>query len=201
MDEALYSEYLEARRRGDDRRASTTVAAFVSSFADDDERARWTWEHLPSLEINRHGRLRHELYEGVVFPVLVRGYQRDDVDSLLWLAKTWTNLVSATHLWERIGRESAIDMLRRAYRLAPDRADVRLALLTELLRIFAFIDHEWPASLIWTAEEVPELLADVELARTLAVGADHEAAIQADLDQFEAHVLEFRDRHQGVSDG
>jgi hypothetical protein len=77
---------------------------FIASFRDDAEISAWVWWHLPQLRTNRHSRIRHELFERLIFPVLKRGYEAGDFESMLWLGGL---IMSSTSCFANTRRASA----------------------------------------------------------------------------------------------
>ena len=66
--------------------AATAIRAFVESFSDLQEKRLWSENYLATA---RYGhKIRHELYESVIFPALLDGYRRSDPWSLRWLARS-----------------------------------------------------------------------------------------------------------------
>ena len=101
MNSSHYERYKSFISKGLRKEAGAEIRLFIDSFADAAERkafARWFLEN----EDFGH-KIRHELYEAVIFPALVDGYGERDPWSSYWLARTCQNLYQAKHLWRQVG--------------------------------------------------------------------------------------------------
>lgn len=143
-----YERYLEFEARGLKRQATEAVRAFIDSF-DEGEIEGWVREHLAELQRNSHGRIRHELFEALVFPVLKRGFLADDVPSILWLGRLIQNLYQARTLHSDLGWVTDTALFRRAFELEPDNVEARSLLLESQARWLSFCVHEWPAVILY----------------------------------------------------
>jgi hypothetical protein len=192
--DALYAQFLREENAGLKHAAKATLRTFLDTFVTDEDRRIWTQAHLPDLPLNRHGRIRHEIYEEVIFPVLATGHEAGDPLSTCWLAKTFQNLCTADHLYARIDYMPQDQMLKAAYARAPDNRHVREALLESLLADFAFLDHEWPTGILLPQrsgeQDWAALDRDIALARSL----DDHGTHRERLDQFARRVAQDRAR-------
>jgi len=194
MDPRRYQEFkrLQAEGRREDARAS--LQRFIDSFEPGDNREPWVREFLESGDCGR--RIRHELYEQLVFPVLLDGYRRRDPWSILWLARTAQNLYASRSLHALLDFQSEQQLLRQGYEIDPNE-DLRQNLLGSLLSWFAYCQHEWPAGILYgvdgaSAPECDAILEEVRLAGTL----DVDGASGAFLREFERRTREYRQRLQ-----
>ena len=194
--DVVYAQFVREEDAGLKRAAKATLRTFLDTFLTDEDRRIWTQAHLPHLALNRHSRIRHELYQEAIFPVLIEGHEAGDPVSTYWLAKTFQNLCSAKHLYARIDYSPQDELLKAAYAKAPDNRQIREALLESLLAIFAFLDHEWPVGILLPQppgqEDWAGLASDIALARTLDDGGKHRER----LDQFEQRMAEDRARSE-----
>ena len=177
-------------RRAD---AAASLAEFIASFADLEEKRRWVQRFLKPEPLGH--KIRHELYEHVVFPVLLDGYRREDPWSLRWLIETSQNLYRAHHLWEQIGYKGNHALLTDLVRLCPDDASLRAELLRKNIDWLQNAVHEWPAGILYghdgaTLEECAEIADAVMEARQQDVDGLH-AAFLAD---FEGKLAEYVER-------
>jgi hypothetical protein len=167
--------------------------AFCQSFATPEEKAQWT---RPFLEAGEYGhRIRHELYEHVVFPALLAGYENNDFWSTVWLARTTQNVYAAKALHEKIGYATQTALLRRCHELDPSNEAVRNELLDQQLAWFAYCIHEWPAGVLYghdgaTVEQCREILEEIAYTRSLDVKSRHKDL----LDDVEAKTREYMNR-------
>ena len=176
MDESHYALFLTEQASGRKEEAKTAIRRFIGSFDDLKEKEHWTQKFLSTLKPGTA--VRHELYEQVIFPVLVAGYGNRDPWSLYLLAETGENLFKAKHLYERIGSPSLQDLLKEAYALAPSSDEIRTGLLRDLLRGFKYMAHEWPSGLLYGPgrpwqTQYWEVLSDIRLARELDASGAH----------------------------
>jgi len=168
-------------------RAKATIRDFVDSFADLAEMASWTKEYLST---SRPGELiRHELYEGVIFPVLLSGYERKDAWSICWLANTWRNLAKAEHLRRRISFQHQTELFKEAYLLEPHSEVARERLLSDLVEGFNFMGHEWPIGILYDPSKpwpnaYWEAQQEIRLARELDTAGLH----AREIDDFEEKI-------------
>ena len=193
MQEALFEQYEAAKARGDKRLASSLVARFVATFATDEERGAWTRRYLDSSLI--HHTIRYELFEHVIFPVLLAGYQKSDPWCLAMLDRHAQNLYRAKHLWAKVGDEGDVQFAQRWLELEPENAQARGRVLEHWMTWFGYCEHEWPAGILYgmngaTESECGEILDKVCEIRAL----DRDGVHRDYLDQFEAKVLQYRKR-------
>jgi hypothetical protein len=186
MDERYYDAYLLALSRGLKKDAAEAVSAFVASFGSDEERKAWTLVFLKTHPFGE--RIRHEIYEAIVLPVLLEGSGRDDAFSLYWLAGTKQNLRSFEDLYRRLGYPDEIDLLREAFRIAPEREEVRRALLAANIAYisnYVWHDLEWMSRCgAVRPADCNDMLATISFARML----DANDAFKKILDKMEREV-------------
>jgi hypothetical protein len=195
VDETLYEKFLAAQKAGLRNEAKTAICQFVESFAGRAEMQAWTRKFLSTLRPGE--RIRHELYEGVIFPVLLSGHDRLEAWSIYWLAETTDNLFRAPHLFKRLGSPPMQRLFKEAYALAPASPEFRGGLLRDLLRGFHYMGHEWPSGILYDPKrpwetEYLEILQDIELARTL----DETGAHTQEIKEFEQKILADAARRQ-----
>lgn len=181
---------LESGRRAD---AARSVNAFIGSFAGLDEKIAWTKAFLDARDVS--DRIRHELYENVVFPALLDGYRRGDTWSLWWLARTMQNLYASEILWRQVDFLTAEAFLRALLLQHPDHEDARRALLARLVDGLRYAVHEWPRGILYgrdgaTLTECDDLGATLAEARRL----DSEQVYSNFLDDFQRKLREYAAR-------
>ncbi len=152
------------------------IKDFVATFSSITDRT--TWAHWYFDNRQPSNTIRHELYEQVIFPVLIAGYSRSDPWSLKWLERTAQNLYKAERLWAQVDYKPAIYFAKKRLALCPNGADAKQTVLSHLVKQFSHAEHEWPAGILCgmngaTMEHCTEILNDVELARTLDQGSEH----------------------------
>lgn len=185
-----YKVFKEAGRRAE---ASAEIGLFVKSLETFDEKSsfvRWFLEHEPQGQ-----KIRHELYEHVIFPVLLDGYRRRDPWSLWWLAITAQNLYGAKHLWHQVDGITDFALLQELHGLSPNDDQVRIKLLERQMEWFQFCVHEWPAGILYgmdgaTLEQCQEIADAVEC----AIQLDKEGRYTEFLADFSAKLRQYRAR-------
>jgi hypothetical protein len=167
MDEFLYAEFIAKLASGRKEEARLAIRRFIESFNNLEEREDWTRRFLSTIKPGT--KLRHELYEEVVLPVLMAGYEARDPWSLYWLAQTSKN---ARYFDRRLDLPSSQELLKEAHALDPSSDAIRHDLLRSLLYGFEYMAHEWPTALLYAPDspwqtQYREILAEIRLAREL----------------------------------
>jgi hypothetical protein len=193
LDPLHYEHFKTHLARGDRAGAANHIQRFVASFEAVDDKIAWVKWYLENEDLGH--RIRHEIYEHLVFPVLLEGYRQSDPWSLRWLVRTAQNLYRADHLWTQVGRKTEQGLLAQLHTQCPSDDEVRQALLQSHLRDFQYMVHEWPAGILYghdgaSAEECQLILSDLRLARQL----DSSHANGAFFDDFENKVTEYQSR-------
>lgn len=168
----LFESYLKLIASGQKASAKIYVDDFISSFESNEERSAWSKGYLES---GRYGhKIRHEIYEHLIFPVLLEGYTKSDPWSLKWLGKTAQNLYSAKMLWEKIGCKHERDLLKEAYEIDPKDEKTGDFLLESTMNGLRYAFHEWPSGILMTPKypydpnhEANEAIKEIEFARRL----------------------------------
>lgn len=192
MKPELYQQFVACKNRGDKNAARVAVEAFIASFDSFEEKQAWTREFLQRGEYGHV--VRHELYESVILPVLLHGYERADAWATFWLARTAGNLYNVKAVHARLNYKSKRSLLLESYALQPSD-DVRRALLESEIEWFAFSQHEWPSGILWgmngaSIEQCDEIMESVAFAQTL----DTESRYTDFLTEFAAKVEEYKQR-------
>ena len=167
MDEFLYAAFVAKLASGRKEEAKLAIRRFIESFNNLEEKEDWTRRFLSTTKPGT--KLRHELYEEVVLPVLMAGYETRDPWSLYWLAQTSRN---ARYFGRRLDLPSPQELLKEAHALDPSSDAIRRDLLCRLLNGFEYMAHEWPAGLLYDPDspwqtQYWEILAEIKLAREL----------------------------------
>lgn len=190
MKQALFEQYEVAKTRGDQRLAANLIADFIGTFATDEEREEWTRWYLNNGAIGHA--VRRELFEQVVFPVLLAGYQRSDPWCVEMLERYAENLYKAEHLWSQIGYQTKMQLAERRLELTPNDIETKERLLKNFINWFQYSEHEWPAGILYGADgatepQCQEILQGIHKARALDEGRVHSRY----LDQYEAKVQQY----------
>ena len=184
--------YVESGRRTE---AARSLADFVSSFVDLEEKISWTRDYLAAEGPARP--VRHELYQHVMFPSLLDGLSRSEPWSLWGLAHTAQNLYRSDNLWKQVAYMTAQGFLDQLLVQCPDDDRARKALLSELIAGMRHAVHEWPSGILYghngaTLYECAHIVRDVAKAREL----DREWKYSTFLKDFECKLREYMDRLQ-----
>ena len=190
MDLTHYERFKSHLEHGDRAGAALHIERFVASFGQIEEKSVWVRWYLDHEEIGH--RIRHEIYEHLVFPVLLQGYRQADPWAIRWLIRTVQNLYKADHLWIKLDRRTEHGLLTELQALCPSDKEVRLSLLQSHIRQFRYVINEWPAGILYghdgaSQEECTHILLDVENARRL----DIESVYSTFLNGVESKVLEY----------
>ncbi|MHC5738425.1 hypothetical protein [Nostoc sp.] len=175
MELEYYKQYLHCKTLGFRSQARQHLQQFITSFASFTEKELWTHEFLENQECEYGDRIRYELYEQVVFPVLLSGYLKRDPWSVLWLARTAQNFYKVKHLHKQINFKTDYGLLKECYLIAPSNNQVHKDLLNVQIRWLQYCIHEYPSGILYgavngaTIDECQEILSEVEFARKLDV--------------------------------
>ena len=194
MDTDLYEQFIILKDSGRKAEAKVSLDLFIASFATLEQKRDWVYSYL---EEGKYGqRIRHEIYENLVYPVLLDGYLRNDANSVAWLAKTANNLYKVKSPHPVLKGKHEFTLFKETHDLEPS-AEVEAELLSALLKWFSYAQHEWPAGILYgpngaDISESEEYLLDVQFARSLDRDKEHEDF----LSQFESKVREYIQRLQ-----
>jgi hypothetical protein len=176
----LYAEFLQWQSLGVKANTTSALRVFIDSLSNLEAKAAWVDANLEDLIREGHRRIRHELYEEVVLPVLSERCREGQAEAKYQLAT----------LRHNSGRVDPRQLLLEAYEAVPGEPRYSQALLTDLIAEFQYLDHEWPAGILidTRAPDVwHELFQDINLARKL-----DEAGEQTDrLNLFEERVRQY----------
>ncbi|MEO9684003.1 MAG: hypothetical protein ABJF86_18640 [Tateyamaria sp.] len=160
--------------------------AIIDAVPSLDAKTVWTQNNLDRLPLNRTNRIRHEIYESIVFPVLKAKFGRDEPDASYLLGKYWQNLVTMRSLSEQMNHRSATDFFRIAFELEPSSVRYRHAYLTSLINDLNFTFHEWPTGILIDHTNWQEDIQRLKEQLSLAGSLDKDRRFSADLaDWFE----------------
>jgi ubiquinone/menaquinone biosynthesis C-methylase UbiE len=109
MNKEYYKKFKEAQSKGLKKESKESINLFIGSFTDYSEKEIWVNKKLKHEFFGY--KMRHELYENVVFPVLLNGYKNKNSWSIYWLAKTIQNIYQAKDLHIQIEEKIDIQLL------------------------------------------------------------------------------------------
>jgi hypothetical protein len=148
MDIEYFNEYLKYEQLGIKSKEKESLNNFISSFKNYDEKVLWTIEYLPKLKFNKNGRIRNELFEEVIFPVLLEGYNNKNIKLMIWMVKLNQNFTQNEKLWKKINYISNLSLIRECYEMEPDNTEIIDLYLETIIEKILFRIHEWPYGIL-----------------------------------------------------
>ncbi len=190
MKQALFEQYETAKEQGNKRLAASLIADFIKTFATDEEREEWTRWYMSNRAIGHA--VRHELFEQVIFPVLLSGHRTSDPWCIEMLERCAQNLYKAEHLWSQVGYQTEMQLAERRLEITPNDMKAKERVLEHLISWFQYSEHEWPAGILYGSDGATELQCQ-EILRSIhkAHALDNTQAHSHYLDQFEAKVHQY----------
>lgn len=190
-----YQAFLEYEEKGLKKQASESICAFVSSFKNTEDISTWVWENLPKLKKNNHSRIRHEIFNELVYPVLKQGYENNDFASTLWLGKLAQNIYQTQKIHKELNWVSATALYQKSHVLDPTNDEARLCLLKATIDWLIYAEHEWPSGILYgnncaTLEECDDINATVQQALEL----DTEQTYREFIQQFMKKLDDYKSR-------
>lgn len=168
MNIEYYRKFKEAQSKGLKAASKENILLFINSFSSFSGKEKWVIENLKHESFGY--KMRHELYESIVFPVLLKGYKSNDPWSIYWLAKTMQNIYQSTDFHIQIGGKTDIQLLELSLDLEPHNIETRFALLESKIRGFEYAIHEWPSGVLYAPNETLEdFIADLKFTKKLDV--------------------------------
>ncbi|MDR1238552.1 MAG: hypothetical protein LBK27_00400, partial [Treponema sp.] len=82
-----FNEYVHYKNIGIKSKTKECIDKFINSFENYMEKEQWAVEYLSKPEMDSNGRIRNELFEEIIFPVLLNGYNNKNILQMIWLAK------------------------------------------------------------------------------------------------------------------
>ncbi|WP_196140637.1 hypothetical protein [Aliikangiella sp. G2MR2-5] len=162
----FFKKYEEAKNLGLKKQASQHIKQFVESFDGGDEEKLWVKDYLEQRDYGH--KVRHELYDRVIFPYLKEGYLKNDPWALYWLAETIQNIYSSEKLHEQIDYKSDYFLLKQSFKLDSSNDDIRKSLLNSIANQLGYATHEWPTGVLYAPDESPkDLIDEIEFGRSL----------------------------------
>lgn len=143
MNIEFFNEYIHYQHKGLKDKAKEYVTKFIRSFENDAEKELWTKEYLPTLEFNCNCRIRNELFEEIVFPVLLNEYNHKDISSMIWLVKLEQNIITNNRILKRINYKTVWEIIRECYTIEPNNTEVTDLYLEYSIKQMDFCTHEY----------------------------------------------------------
>lgn len=194
MDVDAFFEYRTAEREGRKADAKRHVESFLNSINSDAERREWIAHHLPDMIVNGAGRIRHELFVEVVWPVLSVDVRNGDVHAMITLARLGQNMISAKVPEFQPGYGNETALWRMAFERCPESETARTGYGKALLVNVDYAFHEWPSGVLlanqadWQAE-LEELSVELDLIELLLGNK-----ISLKISKYRRWIIEYRER-------
>ncbi len=139
--------------------------------------------------------MQYELFEKIIFPVLLKGYNDNNVELMLWLAKLCVDLYRNKKVWEKINYKTKCEILEECYDLEPQNEVVSKLLLEEKISEIRYHIHEWPDGILYghngaTADECRILLSEIPLINKLDKTKEYQGLIK----DYENKITEYMER-------
>ena len=192
MNIEYFNEFLNNLNKGIKTKAKEYITKFISSFENFEEKEKWTMGYLQKLTNNNNLRIRNELFEEIVFPVLINGYNNKNIVSMIWLVKLSQNYYQNNRIWEKMNYKTDYQIIKECYELEPNNNEIiELYLELEIEKI-NFSIHEWPYGILFgnsfaTKEECKLLLEKVEFVK----GLDQHQKYKQYISDYKSKILEY----------
>ena len=144
-----FNEYLNYKNIGLKPKVKELIIKFINSFNNYEEKELWVTEYLSKLELDSNGRLRNELFEEIVFPVLLNGYNNKNIFQMVWLTKLSQNLYQNNKIWQKIDNKTDLEIIKECYEIDPNNNEVIEIYLELEIRGIDFSIHEWPHGILF----------------------------------------------------
>jgi hypothetical protein len=175
MNIEFYNEFIIFSRKGIRAKAKECINNFINSFDNFTEKELWTKEYLPKLEKTRTGYIRNELFEEIIFPVLLNGYKNKDISLMIWLVKLDNNYYRNKKIWKKINFKSSLEIIKECYEIDGNNNEIIDLYLSMEIKGIKYALHEWPCGILidshgMTLEDCKEeLLKEIPIIRKLDI--------------------------------
>jgi len=139
MNADLYEQFVSLKDLGKKAEAKAALDLFIASFETLEDKRVWVYSFLEAGEYRNS--IRHEIYENLVYPVLLDGYLKRDATSVAWWARTTSNLYAIKSPHPLLKHKTDFALFKEAYRLEPNER-IGADLLNTLINWFSFSQHE-----------------------------------------------------------
>lgn len=190
----LLEQFLRSDALGLKRESRQAVLAIVDAVSSLDAKKTWVQNHLHRLPLNRASRIRHEIFEHIVFPVLKAGFDRSDPEACYLLGKYSQNLYSKRDLFEQLGGRFETDFFRTAFQHDSNSVRYRRAYLSSLIGELRFVFHEWPTGILIDHSDWHEALRELRGELSIALSLDDEGEYEALLAEWIENTEQYETR-------
>ena len=151
MNIEYYNEYLKYKNLGIKSKVKEYIDYFVDSFLNYDEKELWALEYLPTLKINNYGRIdciRYELFEKIIFPVLLNGYKNQNIELMIWLVRFNDNYYGNNDVNKIMNYKTLFQIINECYEIDPKNNEVIDLYLEILIDEISFNIHHYPSVIL-----------------------------------------------------
>lgn len=194
LQEELLEQFLRFDKLGMRREAREAVLNLVASVCGSNAEDAWTRDNLDRLPLNNASRIRHEIFQSVVFPSLKAKVERGDPEASYLLGKHFQNLISDSALHERIGYRSNTELFRDAYNSNPSSAKYGGAYLDSVIETLRYTFHEWPTGILIEHTNWRQELRGLRATLSLAMSLDRRGEYKGILAKWSQITDQYEDR-------
>lgn len=183
MKEELYEQYLTYKNLGVKSKAKSTLNQFILSFTSFEEKEEWVWDHIEKLPTKKNGCIRYEIFNEMVFPVLLKGYKENSFRATLLMSKFIHNINQSQKAIKELGHISEEKLLEKCSELDPSNEEVRHLRLKQFINWLDFSQHEWPSGILYgmdgaSIDQCHEIEQSLETIKKLDIEKQYTSYIQ-----------------------
>lgn len=161
-----YNLFKELESKGLKDEAKGALRIFIESFGSDKEKETWVWNNIESLHGHYYGRIRHEIFESLVFPCLIKGYKAGEARAAFWLGQLSQNFYQSQALHQQLNWITELQLYEKAYQAEPSNQVYKNSYVAALVYCLEHCFHEWPTGILYgndgaNSEELSEILNSV----------------------------------------
>jgi hypothetical protein len=195
METKYYDEYRKYKKLGLRNEQKENIQKIIQSFMDFAEKQQWVIETLPKIEFDLNGRIRNELFEEIIFPVLLDGYNKRNINLMLWLVKLGQNYYQNKKIWEKLNFRTDMQIIKECYTLDPNNTEVMEKYLELEIRGINYSEHEWPYGILYgnnfaTKDECKNILEEIPFIHKL----DRNKKYEKYINEYENRVKEYMNK-------
>ena len=168
----FFNEFIKYENNGIKIKAKEYVNKFIQSFENYIEKESWVINYLPKLEQKSNGRIRNELFEEIIFPVLWNGYNNKEINLMIWLVKLEQNYLQNNRIWEKMNYKTDMEIIKECYEIEPENNEVVEIYLKLIIEGIDYSMHELPYGILFgnnfaTIDECNKLLEEIPFIKKL----------------------------------
>jgi hypothetical protein len=184
--EDLLEQYLRFDALGLKLKTTQAVLSLVDAVSCMEAKVSWTRDNLDRLPLNRQGRIRHEIFENIIFPGLLDGFKNGDSEASYLLGSYAQNLYANPSIFEQVSERSALDFFRIAFQYDTSSARYQHAYLSSIIKDLEYVFHEWPAGILIDPSNFSDALFELKGELSIALSLDRDK-------QYTTQLVEWRE--------